>query len=179
MTAPIRPKLPALALSLVCLAPPALAQSPLDDPQVAARVLVETCVSGVLDFQGIFATGKGRAAGAGLAAVMETDKIAMYGHPVDANVMFSREIDSIACALTLKPPAGSKAYYEALRDRVEEIVTATYPGALSVDGNLPSPHEEQYSWAMNIPKDRNLAASLTWDAEDGVLLGIGFRQIYE
>lgn len=168
-----------LALILAAIAVPAAAEGILDDASATAAMLSDICVTDTLDFAGIFAAGTGRADGKGLPAVTKTDKVAMFGNPAGSNLVFSREIDAIACALRLPPPTGTQAYYETLRDVMSERITTVYPKALSVDADLASPHEEKHDWVFSNPADRHFAATLTWQVEDGVMLGIGYRQIYE
>lgn len=168
-----------LALILSGLAAPACAEGVFDDASATGAMLTEICVTDSLDFAAIFADGTAQAQADSLPVVTETDKVAMYGHPVNGSVTFSREVDAIACALRLAPPAGSVSYFETLRDVVQARIMEVYPGALSVDAKLPSPHEEKHDWVFSKPADRHFAATLTWQTDAGILLAIGYRQIYD
>ena len=116
---------------------------------------------------------------AALTTVMANDQAAMFGNPGGLHLVFSKSIDSIACALTVPADTGTQSYFETLRGSVAQRVTAVYPDALSVDADPASPHEEKHDWVFSVPAERHFAMTLTWQVEDGVLLGIGYRQIYE
>lgn len=173
-------RLTTLAAAWIACAGSAHAQaSVLDDPGFSGTLVGQLCVSDSLDFAALFDRAKATAGGADLPAVTATDKVAMYGNPGGANLVFTREIDAMACALNIPAPAGSQAYYEALKAALQQRIGAVYPAALSVDGNKPSPHEEKHDWVFSAPKDRHFAVTLTWQVEDGVQLGVGYRQVYE
>jgi hypothetical protein len=96
-----------------------------------------------------------------------------------AHVVFTREIDSLACALTVPAPPADEAYFATVRDRMQAMISATYPTALSVSNDDPSPHVDGHQWVFSNPRDRHFAVSLDWQRERGITLAVGYRQIYE
>lgn len=166
-------------MASAAFAAPAVAQSPLDTPGSAGALIANACVTQSLDFPALIARAAAIAEQIGLNTVTKSDKVAVYGDMAAANVVFSREIDAMACALRVPAPTADLAYYETVRDRMQAMIMSVYPQALSVDTNNPSPHEEGYQWVFSVPRDRHFAASLTWQTEDGVTLSVGYSQIYE
>ncbi|RDC71777.1 hypothetical protein DLJ49_13020 [Rhodovulum sp. 12E13] len=165
--------------ALVALSGPAAAQGVLEDSAASGALLTGACVPDTLDFPALFEAAKAGAMEAGLPAAMDSDEAAMFGDPGGAHLMVARTVDSLACRLTLPAPAGSQEYYAALRAEIEAAVAAVYPDALSVEADTPSPHEDKHEWVFRVPAERHFAATLTWQVEDGVTLGIGYRQIYD
>jgi hypothetical protein len=130
-----------------------------------------------MDWDAVFANTKATMAELGLTAMTDTDKVVMFGLPTEPNVMGTRTIDSLACRLAV--PGVDEAYFDALRDAFGAAVSATYPKALSIASNTASPHDEKHERVRSFPGDRHFAATLEWQAERGVTLGIGYRQLYE
>ena len=162
---------------LTLLGAPVNAQSVLDDPNAAGALMGAACVTDSVDWDAVFATARNAMAAQGLATMTDTDEVATFGLPTAPNLMATRTIDSLACRLIV--PAGDEAYFNALRDAFGTAVSVTYPKALSVASNTPSPHDEKHEWVRSIPGERHFAATLEWQADRGVMLGIGYRQIYE
>jgi hypothetical protein len=168
-----------ISAGLAALAAPAAAGGALEEAAVAGPLVAAVCVPDTLDFPALFETAKRAAVEAGLPAAMDSDEAAMFGDPGGAHLMVARTIDSLACRLSLPMPAGSRDYYLALRAEMEGAIAAVYPDALSVEADTPSPHEDKHEWVFRVPAERHFAATLTWQAEQGVTLGIGYRQIYD
>ncbi|MEL7012364.1 MAG: hypothetical protein AAFO72_03685, partial [Pseudomonadota bacterium] len=104
---------------------------------------------------------------------------AMFGDPAGAHVMFSRQIDALACRLTIPPAVGTEAFYQDLVGGLEWKISAVYPDALSVEANKPSPHEAKHDWVFSVPAERHFAVTLDWVRDRGVSINIGYSQIYE
>lgn len=159
--------------------PLAATAGPFDLPADTVGLISDACVSTSLDWPALFTTAKDLAAAKGLPQVMATDEAAMFGNPAGAHVVFSRQIDALACRLVLPEDTGTEAFFNDLVTGMEWKIKATYPDALSVAGNNPSPHEAAHQWVYNVPAERHFAVSMDWAREDGVSINIGYSQIYE
>lgn len=163
----------------VLVGAPGLAQTVLDTPGAAGALIANACVSQSLDFEALLERATTIAEQIGLPQVTKSDTVAVFGDLSSAHVMFTREIDALACALTVPSPPGDEAYFATVRERMQAMISATYPTALSVANDDPSPHVDGHQWVFNNPRDRHFAVSLDWQRERGVMLGVGYRQIYE
>ncbi len=163
----------------VGLAAPASASDVLSDPMSAGRLVAQACISPSLDFDALFIGANALVSASGLPVAVQNAEVGMWGDPGGAHLIVSRTIDSLACQLKMPSPDGSETYFEALRDSTEAEIKAVYETALSDAMDKPSPHEAAHQWVMRVPAKRHFAASLDWQREQGVMLGIGYSQIYE
>ncbi len=158
-------------------AAPAVAETSLADPQAAGTLMAAACVTDDMNWDEVYSVAVDTLALSGAATLTETAEVAQFGLPTEPNLMATRTVDSLACRLTV--PAGDEAYFETLRDAFAAGLGDTYPAALSVPGDTASPHDEKHDWVFSVAGERHFAASLSWQADRGVMLGIGYRQVYE
>lgn len=173
----MRPAL--VTAALLVSAPTALTAGPFDLPADAVGLIADACVTTSMDWPLLFVTAQKLATDRQLPQVMANDEAAMFGNPGGAHVMFARKIDSLACRLVIPQDIGTEAFYQDLVTGLDWKINATYPEALSVEQNKPSPHEAQHQWVFNVPAERHFAVSLDWAREDGLSINVGYSQIYE
>lgn len=165
--------------AIVAGTPSVIAAGPFDLPADTVGLMADACITTSLEWPALFSQAQDLATAKGLPQVMATNEAAMFGDPAGAHVMFARQIDAIACRITIPPAVGTEAFYQDLVGGMERKIAAVYPDALSVEDNKPSPHEAKHDWVFNVPAERHFAVTLDWFRERGVSINIGYSQIYE
>lgn len=165
--------------AVIALAPTLGSAGPFDLPADTVGLMAEACVTTSLDWQMLFNNAQKLAIDAQLPQAMATEQAAMFGDPAGAHVMFAKQIDALACRITIPPAVGTEAFYQDLVSGMEWKISAVYPDALSVEDNKPSPHEAKHDWVYNVPAERHFAVTLDWIRDRGVSINIGYSQIYE
>ncbi len=168
-----------MSAALLVSTPMGATAGPFDLPADAVGLMADACVTTSLDWPALYANAQALAANAQLPQVMATDEAAMFGNPGAAHVMFSKQIDSMACRLSIPADVGTEEFYNDLVTGMDWKIKATYPDVTSVPRDKPSPHEAEHQWVYRVPAERHFAVSLDWYRERGVSINIGYSQIYD
>ncbi|MDF1856900.1 hypothetical protein [Pseudooceanicola sp.] len=168
-------------LSLVSLgiAAPVLAQEAAD-PAALAEMMVGGCIFDDLDFDAEYAAMTEAMAGSGLPEVMVQDKTVMYGDPAaQLTLVGTRTIDSLSCTLQLPAGIGTHEVFTDFETRFETALQQHFGSLISQPDDDPSPHVDGHDWVASFPGRMHYAVTMNWGTEEGLLVAIGFRQLYE
>ncbi len=168
----------ALALVMLGAAAPLAAQDGVDTSALA-DMMASACIFDTLDFDAEYAAVKAAMAGTGLPLVMEQEKNVMYGDPAGVNLVATRTIDSLTCTLRLPAPVGTHEVFAEFEAKFDAAIGQTFAKHISQPDDDPSPHIDGHDWVASFPGQMHYAATLDWGTEEGLLVGIGFRQLYE
>lgn len=157
----------------------ALAQDGFANPFLTGAAMSQACMFNTLDFDAEYAEAIAVFEGAKLPVTVAQEGSVVYGTPGGASLVLNRKVDEIACALMLPAAIGTHEYYKVLEGQVGPTFKATHPNHIDQVSDDPSPHVDGHDWVASYPGQMHQAVSLRWNTDSGIVLAIGFRQLYE
>ena len=126
-----------------------------------------------------FKAARDAAAGLGLMVLSDTDQAAMFGIPLQQQVVVTRGVDHVACVITFAPPLGDHDAYKAVEAALDDEITARDPDHLESLEDDPSPHVDGHDWLAHTPANDALAVALDYSTERGVEIAVSIQKKYD
>ena len=169
----------ATALGLGLSTGASLAQDGFGNPFLTGAAMSQACMFNTLDFDAEYAEAVAAFEVAKLPVAVQQDSNVIYGNPGGASLVLNRKVDEIACALILPAEVGTHDYYKVLEAQIGPTFKSTHPNHIDQELDDPSPHVDGHDWVASYPGQMHQAVSLRWNTDSGIVLAIGFRQLYE
>ncbi len=126
-----------------------------------------------------FKAARDAAAGMGLMALSDTDQAAMFGIPLQQQVVVTRGVDHVACMITFAPPLGDHDAYKEVEAALDAEITARDPNHLESIEDDPSPHVDGHDWLLHNAANDALAVALDYSTERGVEIATSIKKQYD